>query len=244
MWPYPKIVAHRGAGTLAPENTMAAMQCGLDYGFHAVEFDVMLSKDGVPILMHDQEFGRTVQGVGDVAQTLAVELLKMDAGSWMSENFKDARVPSYEEVFLFCQKNRIWMNVEIKPAKGFEKETGKEVAKMSAALLKKGDIMPLFSSFEFDALMSAKLEAPHIPRGFLMDVIEENWLSLMVQLDAVAVHTNHKHLTPALAEQIKKANFGLFCYTVNSPERAREILAWGVDAFCTDRIDLVSAQFK
>jgi len=53
MWPYPKVIAHRGGGTLSPENTLAAMQCGLDYGFAAVEFDVMLSKDGIPVLMHD-----------------------------------------------------------------------------------------------------------------------------------------------------------------------------------------------
>ena len=70
MWPYPKIVAHRGAGKLAPENTLAAMQCGRNMAFRAVEFDVMLSKDGVPVLMHDPEFGRTVAGKGAVADTL------------------------------------------------------------------------------------------------------------------------------------------------------------------------------
>jgi glycerophosphoryl diester phosphodiesterase len=241
MWPYPKIVAHRGAGTLAPENTLAAMQCGLDYGFHAVEFDVMLSKDGVPVLMHDPEFGRTVKGVGTIATTLFQDLIQMDAGSWMSEQFSHVRIPSYEEVFLFCQKHRIWMNVEIKPAPGFEVETGKEVARMTAALLKENSIMPLFSSFEFDTLMSAKQEAPLIPRGFLMDVINDDWQHQLRQLDAVALHTNHKHLTSELCDQIKQAGYGLFCYTVNSTERANEILAWGVDSFCTDRIELFSS---
>ena len=119
MWPYPKVIAHRGAGTLAPENTIAAMQCGLDYGFRAVEFDVMLSKDGVPVLMHDPLFGRTVTGVGAVATTLAADLLQMDAGSWFSERFAGESVPSYENVFRFCQQNGIWMNVEIKPEPGF-----------------------------------------------------------------------------------------------------------------------------
>lgn len=243
MWSYPKVVAHRGAGILAPENTLAAMQCGLEHGFRAVEFDVMLSKDGVPVLMHDPEFGRTVLDVGQVSNTLASDLLKMDAGSWLSPQFKDVNIPSYEEVFLYCQANDIWMNVEIKPAPGFEMETGRVVANITAAMLKKGGALPLFSSFEYDALMSAKKAAPHIPRGFLTDIVEANWVSCMRQLDATSLHTNHQHLTPALAAEIKQAGFGLFCYTVNTKERAHEIREWGVDGFCTDRIDLIPANF-
>jgi glycerophosphoryl diester phosphodiesterase len=63
-------------------------------------------------------------------------------------------------------------------------------------------------------------------------------------LGAIALHTNHKHLTPVQAQTIKDAGVGLFCYTVNEPERAREILSWGVDAFCTDRIDLIGPDFS
>lgn len=243
MWPYPKVIAHRGGGTLAPENTIAAMQCGLAYGFHAVEFDVMLSKDGVPVLMHDPLFGRTVRGDGGVATTLAVDLLQMDAGSWFAERFAGVRIPSYEEVFRFCQLHGIWMNVEIKPVPGYEDETGRAVARVSKELLALGGNLPLFSSFSFDALINAKLEAPEIPRGFLIDQIETGWLKALQELDAVALHTNQKYLTAKMAAEIKAAGYGLLCYTVNTPERAREICAWGVDAFCTDRIDLIPANF-
>ena len=59
MWPYPQFLAHRGGGKLAPENTLAALRCGLAHGFHAVEFDVMLSRDGVPVVMRDPYLGRT-----------------------------------------------------------------------------------------------------------------------------------------------------------------------------------------
>lgn len=246
MWSYPKIVAHRGGGSLAPENTLAAMQCGLDYGFHAVEFDVMLSKDGVPVLMHDPDFGRTVAGSGSVATTLANELYQMDAGSWFDPRFAQVRIPSYEAVFLFCQANQIWMNVEIKPAPGFEKETGSVVASLTQKLLLAGGAAakpPLFSSFSFDALMSAKLAAPEIARGYLLDDYEPDWLDSLRKLEAVALHTNQKKLTLAWAKEIKGAGYGLFCYTVNSPERGREIMSWGVDGFCTDRIDLIGADF-
>jgi len=248
MWPYPKVIAHRGGGTLSPENTLAAMQCGLDYGFAAVEFDVMLSKDGVPVLMHDPQFGRTIKGTGSVATSMAADLKKLDAGSWFSEQFVDEPVPTYEEAVQFCRKHGIWMNVEIKPAPGFEQETGRIVAELTAQLFADVGVtdiehLPLFSSFEFTALMAAKLAAPNIPRGFLMDEINSEWRSQMQELAASAVHTNHKYLNPEMARQIKDAGYGLFCYTVNTQERAREILSWGVDGFCTDRIDLIPADF-
>jgi len=248
MWPYPKVIAHRGGGTLSPENTLAAMQCGLDYGFAAVEFDVMLSKDGIPVLMHDPEFGRTIAGNGRVAACLAEELQKMDAGSWFSDKFTGEPVPTYEQVVRFCRTHSIWMNVEIKPAPGYEHETGRVVAEMTTALFADVGVtdlghLPLFSSFEFDALMAAKHAAPNIPRGFLMDEMNSDWRAQMQELAACAVHTNHKYLTPGMAKQIKDAGYGLFCYTVNTRERASEILTWGVDAFCTDRIDLIPADF-
>jgi glycerophosphoryl diester phosphodiesterase len=65
----------------------------------------------------------------------------------------------------------------------------------------------------------------------------------MRAIDAVALHTNHAKLTPELAQEIKDAGYALFCYTVNEPERARELFSWGVDAFCTDRIDLIAPDF-
>lgn len=248
MWPYPKVIAHRGGGTLAPENTLAAMQCGRDHGYAAVEFDVMLSKDGVPVLMHDPEFGRTVRGKGSVAATLAADLQRLDAGRWYSEKFAGVMVPTYAEVVEFCRAHGIWMNVEIKPTPGTEAETGKVVAQFSAALfadVAPGELgrLPLFSSFSFAALAAAKHDAPQIPRGFLMTKISGDWQQRLQELDAVALHTNHLHLTEAATQQIKAAGYGLLCYTVNTRERAAEILGWGVDAFCTDRIDLIPADF-
>jgi glycerophosphoryl diester phosphodiesterase len=100
----------------------------------------------------------------------------------------------------------------------------------------------LFSSFSFDALMAARRVAPAIPRGFLVDSIPGDWQERRQALDAVALHTNHKNLTPPLAQAVKQAGYGLFCYTVNEPARAEEILAWGVDGFCTDRIDLIGPE--
>jgi glycerophosphoryl diester phosphodiesterase len=249
MWPYPKIVAHRGGGVLAPENTIAGLRAGLAYGFRAVEFDVMLSQDGIGMVIHDPEFGRTVAGPGVVPHTLARDLATMDAGRWHSAPFKGERVPYYTQFIDYCQAQGIWMNVEIKPADGFEAVTGEWVARVTrdsyADQIAAGDpaAIPLLSSFSFEALAAARDAAPDVPRGYLLDRIPADWEAQARELGAVAIHTNHKHLTPALAAAVKAAGYGLFCYTVNDPARAREILLWGVDGFCTDRIDLIGPAF-
>jgi glycerophosphoryl diester phosphodiesterase len=253
MWPYPRILAHRGGGRLAPENTLAAMRCGLEHGFRAVEFDVMLSSDGIPILMHDERLGRTVAGSGDISGVSAEVLLQMDAGAWFGPQFAGETVPAFADVIAFCKLHRIWMNVEIKPAPGFEEATGRVAAQMvkrffasEIAARASGagpEILPLLSSFSFEALRAARLVAPEIPRGFLTDRVLPDWRKHLLELDAVALHTNHKHLTAEMAHAIKQDGYGLLCYTVNEAARGRELLEWGVDAFCTDRIDSIGSDF-
>ncbi|MFI4940169.1 MAG: glycerophosphodiester phosphodiesterase [Burkholderiales bacterium] len=253
MWPYPKVLAHRGGGTLAPENTLAGIRCGLERGFHAVEFDVMLSGDGVPVLMHDDRLGRTVAGCGAISDFTAEELRRMDAGGWFGAQFTGEPVPTLAEAAAFCKLHRIWMNVEIKPASGFDRETGHTVAKLvqhlfeseiSARAVGGGvEALPLFSSFSAEALQEARRAAPEIPRGYLVERIPPDWQMRLLELDAVALHVDHRYLSQAQALAVKAAGYGLLCYTVNDVQRARELLAWGVDAFCTDRIDLIDAQF-
>jgi glycerophosphoryl diester phosphodiesterase len=243
-WPFPRIVAHRGGGSLAPENTIAALRCGLAHGFHAVEFDVMLSQDGVPILMHDAQFGRTVRAHGSVPSATAAELATLDVGSWFSDAFVGELAPTYRQAFSFCAEHDIWMNVEIKPAASFEHLTGATVAALTQEWVAAEQAMPLLSSFSFEAMLAAKQAAPGIPRGWLVDQIPDDWLARLRELGAVALHVNQATLTAAQAAAVSAAGFGLFCYTVNSPERARTLLEWGVNGFCTDRIDLIDARFS
>lgn len=245
MWLYPKIAAHRGGGTLAPENTMAALRCGLAHGYRAVEFDVMLSADAVPVLMHDPQFGRTVPGRGFVAEVSAAVLTDLDAGSWFSPAFSNERVPTYEQALHYCKENGIWMNVEIKPTPGREAETGRIVAELTRRLfdaeLQAGAAasLPLLSSFAPEALAAARDVAPELPRALLVKAVPSDWLARLRVLGAVALNVDHTRLTERRAHQIKEHGYGLFCYTVNSPGRAHELFGWGVDAFCTDRIDLI-----
>jgi glycerophosphoryl diester phosphodiesterase len=245
MWPYPRLLAHRGGGTLAPENTLAALRFGWEQGYRATEFDVMLSGDGIPVLMHDPHFGRTVAGKGKVADVTAAELQEMDAGSWFGTAYAGEPVPLYEQAYRFCLAHGIWMNVEIKPAPGAEAQTGRAVARLTQQLIEAHrpsapvqTVVPLFSSFSMEALLEAKAVAPAIPRALLVKTLPADWQKQLRKLEAVALHVQQSRLTAAQAQEIKAAGYGLFCYTVNDPARAETLLSWGVDAFCTDRLDL------
>jgi glycerophosphoryl diester phosphodiesterase len=249
MWPYPNVLAHRGGGTLAPENTLAGLRRGMEAGYRAIEFDVMLGRDGVPVVLHDPFLGRTVPGSGHVYDYDGLELAAMDAGGWFARAYEGEPVPLFVEFAAYCKAHGVWMNIEIKPAPGYEIETGGVVARIAAAMfadeIAAGRLAaaPLLSSFSHDALMAAREVAPQLPRACLMSELAPDWERRAREVEAVAIHTNHRHLTPARAGEVKAAGFGLFCYTVNEPARASELLAWGVDAFCTDRIDLIGPDF-
>jgi glycerophosphoryl diester phosphodiesterase len=250
MWPYPKILAHRGGGTLAPENTLAGLRRGMAAGFRAIEFDVMLARDGVPVVLHDPELGRTVAGSGSVADIDAPDLAARDAGSWFGPDYAGEPVPLFVEFAQFCKAHGVWMNIEIKPVPGHDAQTGTVVARLAAAMfadeLAAGRVerAPLLSSFSEAALQAARDAAPALPRAWLMPSLPADWEARARALGAVAIHTNHMRLTRAQAAAVKAAGFGLFCYTVNAPARARELFGWGVDGLCTDRIDLIGPAFN
>jgi glycerophosphoryl diester phosphodiesterase len=247
MWPYPKLIAHRGGGTLAPENTIAAMRCALTHGYRGVEFDVMLARDLVPVVLHDTELGRTVKGSGPVAGLSAQELAALDAGSWFAPEFSGEGVPAYAEVFRFCLTHDLWMNVELKPTLGTEELTGHVVGVLTRQLLAEARLLfsqdpaklPLFSSFSIAALAAAKKAAPEVPCAMLVKSLPKHWRELAQSLEVSAIDLNHANLDERKTAAVKKAGLGLFTYTVNDAARAQELFSWGVDGICTDRLDLL-----
>jgi glycerophosphoryl diester phosphodiesterase len=249
MWPYPKIIAHRGGGKLAPENTLAGLRCGFDHGLRAVEFDVMLARDSIPVVLHDPQLGRTVKGSGNVSDYTSGALARMDAGSWFGAEFAQETVPLLTQFIAYCQAHRIWMNIEIKPAPGFEAATGQVIAELVLSIFAEpiaaGDVarVPLLASFCPVALAEVQRVAPGLPRAWLVEHIPVDWHAQARALGIVALHVNHRHVTPDLVRSVHRAGLGIFCYTVNDPGRARQLLDWGVDAFCTDRIDLIGPCF-
>ncbi|HRK57691.1 MAG TPA: glycerophosphodiester phosphodiesterase [Burkholderiaceae bacterium] len=252
-WPYPRVLAHRGAGARAPENTLAALRLGRRLGFEAVEFDAVLAADGVAVLMHDASVARTTGVSALVSALTSRQLAALDAGHWFGPEFAGEPVPTLEQAMSLCRQQGTWMNVEIKPTAGAEAETGRQVAAQVAlifadAIRPHGDQVsqlvpqvPLLSSFSTQALQAARAAAPDVPRAWLTQRVTDGWADVLETHGCVALHTDHTELTAQLAQAIKQAGYWLFCYTVNDPARAAMLRHWGVDAFCTDQLNLNSA---
>jgi len=107
------ITGHRGAGALAPENTLAAIKEGLKYGVDRIEVDVHQSKDGKVIIMHDVTLDRTTNGSGAIKDFTYDELLKLDAGSWFSEKYTGEKIPLLEEAMELIDDNAVFV-IELK----------------------------------------------------------------------------------------------------------------------------------
>jgi glycerophosphoryl diester phosphodiesterase len=242
-WPYPRIIAHRGGGALAPENTLAGLRRAKALGFAAVEFDVMLSGDGVPILMHDETLERTTSGRGEVAATPYAALVALDAGVRFGPGFHGEPVPAFAAAARLCVEVGLWANVEIKPATGHARDTGAAAANVAAKIWSPGESAPLLSSFEPAALEAAREAAPQLARGFLTDRLAADWRVRAERLGCVSVHCNHADLVENDARAVRDAGYWLACYTVNDPATARRLFGWGVDAIFTDRLDLIEPDF-
>ncbi len=236
-WRYPRVIAHRGGGAHAPENTLAAIRKGGSLGFAGVEFDVMLAADAVPVLIHDETLERTAGVAGRVSETPSSRLAALDAGSWFGPKFAGEPIPRYADAVRLCRDLDLWANVEIKPAPGFECDTGRVVAEASAALWQGASAAPLLSSFSVAALEAALDAAPQLARGLLVERVAPGWQETAERLGCVSLHCDHRYLTRELAAQVRAGGLALLCYTVNDISRGRELFAWGVDAVVTDRLD-------
>ncbi len=247
-WPYPRWVAHRGAGKLAPENTLAAFRLGAQYGYRMFECDAKLSSDGVVFLMHDATLQRTtnaraVIGAGQSAvggdHPWSV-LSQLDAGAWHSRSFAGEPLPTLANVVQFCRANGYLLNIEIKPTPGTERETGEGVAREAARLWQGADVPPLLTSFQPEALLGAQEAAPELPRGLLLDTLWTGWLECALTLGCQAIVCNYALWDTSTVRQAQSAGFRTLSYTVNDEWVSEHLMALGTDGIITDRVDSFS----
>ncbi len=114
-WPYPRAIAHRGAGKLAPENHARRVRHGASFGYRMFEFDVKLSGDGVAVLLHDATLERTTSGHGRIDALSFNQIAQLDAGSWHSPAFAGEPVPTLAAIARYLCANDCLANIEIKP---------------------------------------------------------------------------------------------------------------------------------
>ena len=234
---YPRWIAHRGAGKLAPENTLAAFKLAARYGYCMFECDVKLSADGVPFLLHDATLERTTNGSGIAGDQIWDKLAGLDAGAWHGPDYIGEPLPTLEAIARFCLDANCLLNIEIKPTPGLERETGEIVAR-DALRHWQGQVKPLLTSFQPESLEGAQSAAPVIPRGLLLDALRTGWLETALSLGCVAVICQHALWNLASVTQAKNAGFRTLAYTVNDPLEAERLLALGIDGLITDRVDI------
>lgn len=239
-WPYPRWIAHRGAGKLAPENTLAAFREGSQHGYRMFECDAKLSADGVVFLLHDDTLDRTTDGQGIAGDQPWAALSRRDAGGWHSRRYAGEPLATLEAVASFCKANACLLNIEIKPTPGLEEETGRVVAREAARLWAGADISPLMTSFQPHALAGAREAAPHLPRGLLLESLWDGWQEHARTLGCTAIVCDQVLWDAKLMASVHGAGMRALAYTVNEPDMAEGLWSLAIDGLITDRVDLFS----
>lgn len=235
----PKVIGHRGAKAYAPENTLSSIHAAADLGIEWVEVDVKLTKDGVPVIFHDEELDRCTSGSGLVREMDFDAIRELDAGSWFGESFLGEKIPTLEELLNAVLERGMGVNLEIKPCPGREVETA-EVALDLATRIWPDDLPPpLISSFQHVSLETAMDMMPEWPRGFLMDEHREDWKEVADYLKAATININGNRVTQEELDEYMEFGKPLLAYTINQPDKARELVRWGVDSFFADNPDVI-----
>jgi len=243
-WPFPRWIAHRGAGKLAPENTLLAFRQGLAHGYRMFECDVKLSADGVPFLLHDATLERTTNGQGRAGVLDWNALSRLDAGSWHSAQAAGETLPSLAAVARLCIANHAFLNIEIKANPGDEARTGEVVSNHAAQLWRDQPVGPLLSSFDTASLAAAQAAQPGLPRAYLIDHLREiGWDERLEQAQALgckALVCNYALWNAERRAQTRERGLRALSYTVNTPEELQRLRAPDIDldGIITDRIDL------
>lgn len=222
------VIAHRGASSYAPENTMAAFRLAAEQGADAIELDVQATADGHLLIMHDPEVDRTTDGTGELARLRLSEIRSLDAGRWYGPAFRRERVPLLEEVLEFA-RGRLLVDIELKVA-GVETEVIRLIRRTGM------DDSVLITSFLAHALEPCRSLVADIPIGLLHagDALQEaQRVGAQVYLPSV------EGLTPQLAAACRRAGLLVIPWTIRTEDQARAALQIGVDGIIANDPRLV-----
>jgi len=207
-----KIFAHRGASQFAPENTMPAFQLAYELGAEGIETDVHLTKDLVPVLIHDEQLKRTTNGYGYVKDYTFNELKNFDAGSWFSDKFAGTSIISLDQFLKWSKSNTLYLNIELKNNKINYQHLEKIVYEMIADY--KLQDRTILSTFNKSSVKRMR-QFPDIETALLTSKGQRNLASVAKGLGAKALHIKYNLLKPKLIKQAKQENIAVRVYTVN-----------------------------
>ncbi len=235
----PKVIGHRGAAARAPENTLAGIRLAAALGVPWVEFDAKITADGQCIVFHDELLDRTTNGRGRVDATTYDEIRRLDAGSWFAPDFAGERVPRLDAVLAQVIELGLHADIEIKPCPGRESETARAVMAETRHCWPADRPPPLITSIEAECLAVARTVAPSWPLGLISFRYPKDWRPRIEALGCRHFVCRHDHLTRRRVAEVTATGVKLLAFTVNQPERAVELLDWGVATIISDAPDSI-----
>ncbi len=227
-------VGHRGASAYAPENTIAAFDEAIRLGAKAVEFDVRLSADGVPMVLHDETLDRTTNGTGPISAYERFDLLPLDAGSWVHHRFAGTRIPTLEEALLAIGPEAqpvIELKVPIPP-------------ELILQALRKYDLESdaLILSFHDEWLRPLRKSSRELALGILSDTWNPNLPDRAQNLHAGILCLNVDILGNPQATEAEARGHEDWCFTANDVGMVAACAAMGVTGIITDKPDLIRSR--
>ena len=239
----PKLIGHRGVKDLCPENTLESILKAFDLGLSFVEIDVKISKDRVPILLHDDTLDRTTNGSGLAIDYDYENIKKLDAGKFFYKENTNIFVPKLEDVLSLCTNNNINLNIELKPNKNFEKENVFQIYKIIKNI---NQIDIFFSSFDMISILEISKLYPQSIRSFLLDDFNEynidDLISISINHDLKICGLNIDLVTVDIIINIKEFNMAITVYSDKNINlsSANDIFSIGVDSIFVDNpLDLL-----
>lgn len=239
----PKLIGHRGVKDLCPENTLESILKAFDLGLSFVEIDVKISKDRVPILLHDDTLDRTTNGSGLAIDYDYENIKKLDAGKFFYKENTNIFVPKLEDILSLCNNNNGNLNIELKPNKNFEKENVYQIYKVTKNF---NQIDIFFSSFDMISILEISKLYPQSIRSFLLDDFKEynidDLISISINHDLKICGLNIDLVNADIIKKIKESNMAITVYSDKNINlsSANDIFSIGVDSIFVDNpLDLL-----
>lgn len=239
----PWVVGHRGAMGHAPENTMTSFETALQLGADMLEFDVRLTKDGVPVVVHDANLDRTSNKSLYVADLNVKDLLELDAGSWFDLRFAGERIPRLSTLLKWShnKKNKsgdpLSFFVELK----VDKDEGRREALIKAVLKELHEFKvhnrSVLISFDEPSLMMAHKISPSTGTGFLYSDLLFDALDRAKKLKVNHLLPRKDRVTGDLVEEAHQAGLAVVAWTADRLDEFRKLVIWQVDAVATNYPD-------
>ena len=236
----PRIIGHRGAAGLAPENTVSGIRAAAAHGVSWVELDVRLTRDGRAVLLHDETLERTTDGRGRVARTPLSALRRLDAGRWFDAAFAGARVPTLADAIAALAQCRLGAVFEIKTSDADAALCGLVIARSIVRAWPAALPAPIVSSFNEVALIAAARAQPRLARALLVGDLPADWRRRLHTTQAGVLHMAADRVTALDVRSLVAAGVPVRCYTVNDRDGAERLFAMGVAGVFTDRPDRLS----